>query len=483
MLFNSLHFVIYFIIVTWVYFILPFNRRWLWLLIVSCYFYMVFVPYYILILLFTIIIDYIAGIQIEQATNQRKRRTFLIASIVANIGCLVFFKYYNFANENLTFLLDKLGVHNPIPILHIILPIGLSFHTFQALSYTIEVYKGNFKAERHLGIYALYVMFYPQLVAGPIERPQNVLHQFYEKFDFDEYRVYSGLRIMMWGMFKKVFIADRLALLVDTVFNNPEGQNGLTYFIATLFFTIQIYCDFSGYSDIALGAAKVMGFKLMQNFNTPYLATSISNFWSRWHISLSTWFRDYVYIPLGGNRVSKTRRYYNTFIVFMLSGLWHGANWTFVAWGGLHGFYLLIENMLLSSIPSKAFSLRITFLKPIFVFFIVMLAWIYFRATTITEANKIIATIASDFVPQIIIFFSGRFNFYGLRGIDISSISISFLIIIFLIVVEKKYGAFVLDQFALNTKRKSIRWGIYYLLLVLILFSNNIAQTFIYFQF
>jgi D-alanyl-lipoteichoic acid acyltransferase DltB (MBOAT superfamily) len=444
---------------------------------------MVFVPYYILILLFTIIIDYIAGIQIEQATNQRKRRTFLIASIVANIGCLVFFKYYNFANENLTFLLDKLGVHNPIPILHIILPIGLSFHTFQALSYTIEVYKGNFKAERHLGIYALYVMFYPQLVAGPIERPQNVLHQFYEKFDFDEYRVYSGLRIMMWGMFKKVFIADRLALLVDTVFNNPEGQNGLTYFIATLFFTIQIYCDFSGYSDIALGAAKVMGFKLMQNFNTPYLATSISNFWSRWHISLSTWFRDYVYIPLGGNRVSKTRRYYNTFIVFMLSGLWHGANWTFVAWGGLHGFYLLIENMLLSSISSKAFSLRITFLKPIFVFFIVMLAWIYFRATTITEANKIIATIASDFVPQIIIFFSGRFNFYGLRGIDISSISISFLIIIFLIVVEKKYGAFVLDQFALNTKRKSIRWGIYYLLLVLILFSNNIAQTFIYFQF
>src|SRR5678815_1064118 len=227
------------------------------------------------------------------------------------------------------------GISNPVPFLKIILPIGLSFHTFQAMSYTIEVYRGNQKAERNFGIYALYVMFYPQLVAGPIERPQNLLHQFYENHKFDYERVVNGLKLILWGFFKKLVIADRLALYVGAVYNNPTHHTGLSFIMATIFFAFQIYCDFSGYSDIAIGAAKVMGFKLMTNFNRPYFARSISEFWKRWHISLSTWFKDYLYISLGGNRVSVPRWYFNLFIVFLVSGLWHGANWTYIIWGCL----------------------------------------------------------------------------------------------------------------------------------------------------
>jgi D-alanyl-lipoteichoic acid acyltransferase DltB (MBOAT superfamily) len=284
---------------------------------------MVFVPVYILILGGTIIIDYYAGILLEN-TEGKKRKVFLIASLIANIGVLAVFKYYNFLNNNLSVLLNSFGYKNSIPNLGILLPIGLSFHTFQAMSYTIEVYRRKQKAERHFGIYALYVMFYPQLVAGPIERPQNMLHQFYEKHYFDFERIIDGLKLMLWGLFIKLVIADRLAIFVNAVYNNPEKHSGLTLAIATIFFAFQIYCDFSGYSNIAIGAARVMGFKLMTNFNRPYFSRSIAEFWKRWHISLSTWFSDYLYIPLGGNRVSVPRWYFNLFFVFLVSGLWHG---------------------------------------------------------------------------------------------------------------------------------------------------------------
>ena len=306
MLFNSIHFIVFFIVVTSAYFALPYKYRWVLLLSASCYFYMAFVPVFILILVFTIIVDYFAGIFIEQSDG-KKRKLFLIASLIANIGVLVVFKYYNFMNENFTFLLKGFALENPLPFLKILLPIGLSFHTFQAMSYTIEVYRGNHKAERHFGIYALYVMFYPQLVAGPIERPQNILGQFYEKHDFDYDRVVNGLRLMLWGFFKKIVIADRLAVFVNEVYNQPNEYNGGAIWLSTFFFAIQIYCDFSGYTDIARGAARVMGYELLLNFNRPYFATSIKEFWSRWHISLSTWFRDYLYIPLGGNRVGVFR--------------------------------------------------------------------------------------------------------------------------------------------------------------------------------
>ena len=321
----------------------------------------------------------------------------MILSLIANIGVLVVFKYFNFINENISQVLVHVGVQNPIPFLKILLPIGLSFHTFQAMSYTIEVYRGNQKAERHFGIYALYVMFYPQLVAGPIERPQNIIHQFYEPKKFEYNNVSAGLKQMLWGFFKKVVIADRLAIGVDEVYNHLDSYTGIALIIATIFFAIQIYCDFSGYSDIALGAAKVMGFTLMVNFNRPYASRSISEFWTRWHISLSSWFKDYLYIPLGGNRVKVSRLYFNLFIVFMISGLWHGASWTFIIWGALHGIYLifaLITKNIGVRISDFFKKLKLSFLVNAFnigfVFALITFAWLFFRAKTTHDAFYVV---------------------------------------------------------------------------------------------
>lgn len=402
MLFNSTQFLLFFPIVSVLFFLLPHKFRWSLLLIASCYFYMYFKPIYILILFFTIIIDYFAGILIEEANSKKQRKKFLIASIVANVGVLAIFKYYNFFNENISGLGTIFGFHNSIPNLSILLPIGLSFHTFQAMSYTIEVYRGNQKAERHFGIYALYVMFYPQLVAGPIERPQHILHQFHEKKYFSYQNVVCGLNLMAYGMFKKVVIADRLAEYVNEVYGNPTHYSSIPIIIATIFFSIQIYCDFSGYSDIAIGAAKVMGFNLMENFNRPYLSSTISEFWSRWHISLSSWFRDYVYIPLGGNRTSKFKWYRNLVIIFLLSGLWHGASWNFVIWGAIHASYLIFalttlnirskfsEYIGLNKIPRLNHIIQVTI-----TFFLVSFSWIFFRAKNLDQAIIIINKIKS----------------------------------------------------------------------------------------
>ncbi|MCL4170841.1 UNVERIFIED_CONTAM: hypothetical protein GTU68_036387, partial [Idotea baltica] len=325
MVFNSFAFLIFFPLVTLVYFALPHKYRWWLLLAASCFFYAWFKVEYLLILVFTIIVDYFAGLWIERSEG-KKRKWALIISIIANVGVLAVFKYANFVLDSANAVLFRMG-QGTFDLWDILLPIGLSFHTFQAMSYTIEVYRGRVPAEHNIFRYALYVMFYPQLVAGPIERPQNVIHQFYEEHKFDYQRVISGLRLMLWGMFKKVVIADRLAVFVDLVYDNPNAYSGFPIIVATVFFGIQIFCDFSGYTDIGLGAARVMGFDLMKNFDRPYFSKSISEFWRRWHISLSSWFKDYVYIPLGGNRVSESRRYFNLFLVFMISGLWHGASW------------------------------------------------------------------------------------------------------------------------------------------------------------
>ena len=360
---------------------------------------MAFIPVYILILGFTIVVDYFAGILLE-TTEGKKRKYWLIASLIANIGVLAVFKYFNFLNDNLSILLNSVGYQNHIPHLGILLPIGLSFHTFQAMSYTIEVYRGHQKAERNFGIYALYVMFYPQLVAGPIERPQNLIHQFYEKHTFEYERVVEGLKMMLWGFFMKLVVADRLAIYVNSVYNNVGHHSGITFIVATVFFAFQIYCDFAGYSNIAIGAAKVMGFSLMTNFNRPYFSRSISEFWKRWHISLSTWFKDYLYISLGGNRVSIPRWYLNLFIVFTISGLWHGANWTYIIWGAINGFYLVFAivtekwrkrfNALiyLDRIPRlhNVLQISITFILACF-------AWVFFRANTTEDAFTIVKNI------------------------------------------------------------------------------------------
>ena len=389
MLFNSFEFIcIFFPLVTGLYFALPHRWRWLLLLVASCWFYMAFVPVYILILAFTIGVDYVAGIWIERSEG-RKRKLLLTASIIANVGVLAFFKYFNFLNESIAAVVRGLGFHYGVPDLGIILPIGLSFHTFQSLSYTIEVYRRHYPAERNPGIFALYVMFYPQLVAGPIERPQALLPQFHARKKFNADDLQYGLTRMAFGFFKKVVVADRLAPYVDAVYADIPGSNGITVLVATIFFAVQIYCDFSGYSDIAIGAARVMGFRLMENFTRPYLSSSVSEFWGRWHISLSSWFRDYLYIPLGGNRVVRWRWYYNLMIVFLASGLWHGAAWTYVIWGGLHGAYLIaaialkpatgrISNFLPGQL-NKAIGILTTCT-------LVTLAWVFFRAHSAADA-------------------------------------------------------------------------------------------------
>ena len=404
MLFNSAQFLIFFPLVTALYFLVPHRMRWLLLLAASCFFYMAFVPEYILILGFTIVIDYAAGIVIANSQGAR-RKQWLVASLVANIGVLVLFKYFNFIGDIVSTTVNALMGGRVVDIaLSIVLPIGLSFHTFQSMSYTIEVYRGRQTAEHHFGIYALYVMFYPQLVAGPIERPQHMLHQFRERHTFDYPRVRDGLQLMAWGMFKKVVIADRLAIAVNQVFGHYLSYDGPTFGLATIFFAFQIFCDFSGYSDIAIGSAQVMGFTLMQNFRRPYHARSIADFWTRWHISLSSWFRDYLYIPLGGNRVAKWRWQLNLLIVFLVSGLWHGAQWTFVAWGALHGFYLLAGIWLapltgrltkltgLDRIPRLRVDLQI-----LITFMLVCYAWIFFRADGISQALYISAHLFSGY--------------------------------------------------------------------------------------
>ena len=382
MVFNSLQFLVFFGIVTSAYFLLAHKYRWALLLLASCYFYMAFVPIYLGILGLTIVIDYFAGIYLERFQGGAKK-IFLGCSLLANLGVLAVFKYYFFFSDNFNFLANYFSLPVHFPVFNFLLPIGLSFHTFQAMSYTIEVYRGNQKAERNFGIYSLYVMFYPQLVAGPIERPQNLIHQFYEKYVWDTARVKSGLLQMMQGFFKKVVIADRLAMVVDPAYANLSNQSSLNLIIASIFYSFQIYCDFSGYSDIAIGASRVMGFKLMNNFNAPYTAKSIPDFWRRWHISLSTWFKDYVYFSLGGNRVSVPRWYINIMIVFILSGFWHGASWNFVIWGALHGLFQLMGLTLNRVFPHLAAdqlrSVAGIWMYRLFTFLLVTIAWVFFR--------------------------------------------------------------------------------------------------------
>ena len=490
MLFNSIHFLIFFPIVTAGYFLLPHRVRWIWLLAASCYFYMVFRPVYILILAFTILIDYIAGLWISRSTG-RRRRWALILSIAANVGVLAFFKYFNFLNHNLDALLAHIGRPDPIPFLNILLPVGLSFHTFQSLSYTIEVYRGNQAPERHMGLFALYVMYYPQLVAGPIERPQQMLPQLPAHHEFDYARVTAGLKLMLWGMLKKVVIADRLASFVSPVYDSPASYPGISICIATLFFAFQIYCDFSGYTDIALGSSQVMGITLMRNFRRPYFSTSIAEFWRRWHISLSSWFRDYVYISMGGNRTGPIGHFRNLMTTFLLSGLWHGANWTYVAWGGLNGLYLTIESLaravrvrLVGEVrraPSQAYLV----LRWAITFSAICLAWIPFRAKTMTDAWYMISHLTSGFAALPTALREKTFQrSYILLLQDKNEFVIALAGITGLILIEWMQSRGSIRE-RLAALPAWTRWSVYYGAVAAVLFLGafNKVQEFIYFQF
>lgn len=482
MLFNSFQFLLFFPIVTVIYFLLPQKYRWFHLLIASCIFYTAFIPVYIFILFFTIVIDYFAGLMISKSEGKR-RKFFLVLSIVANVSVLAVFKYYNFFIDNINGFAKVLHL-NMIPWNHfsIILPIGLSFHTFQAMSYTIEVYKGRYPPEKNFGMYALYVMFYPQLVAGPIERPQNVLPQLHRYHAFDYSKLVMGLRLILWGLFKKVVIADRLALMVNEVYNHVDHYTGFAYVIATILFGIQIYCDFSGYSDIAIGTARVMGIDLMVNFRRPYFSHTVSEFWKRWHISLSTWFRDYVYIPLGGNRGSKFKTFRNLFLVFLISGFWHGANWTFVIWGALHGTYLIVSLLLHRVFPSLT---RNNLINIVITFLLVQFAWIFFRANTLHDATTIISHLGTSGAG------SSYWNLLSedhmgnklYLGVPLWKFASSLLLIPLLFLadwmLEKN-----LDQDLLESRPMPLKWAVYYIMIIVILvFGVFDTNQFIYFQF
>lgn len=481
MLFNSLDFLVFFPVVTIAYFAMPHKFRWLWLLIASCYFYMAFVWYYILILGLTISIDYFAGIQIEKSQG-RRRKLFLQISVLSTCLILFIFKYFNFFNENFAAVANYFHWSYPIGALSLILPIGLSFHTFQSLSYVFEVYRGNQRAEKNFGIYSLYVMFYPQLVAGPIERPQNLLHQFREPHYFEYERVKSGLLLILWGMFKKVVVADRLSEYVGVVYNHHEHFKGLPVLMAIYCFSVQLYCDFSGYSDIAIGTARVMGFKLMTNFNMPYFSKSISEFWKRWHISLFSWFRDYLYAPLRGKRASKFRKRYSLIITFITSGLWHGAAWNYVTYGTLNGVALVVEESTLKK--RKKFLTRIgmervpklhRFLQVFITFHILLFFSVFFRGGNIKSSVEILGSIAGP---------------YGFRNIFIPGVKeVEVYLCLFWMISLMGFEKIVslshpyVDSYILS-KPKLIRWVFYFVIFVSIIILGSFGfNEFIYFQF
>ena len=464
MLFNSLQFLVFFAFVISLYYALPHRSRWFLLLLSSSYFYMVFVPEYVLILFGVILIDYLAAFLIDK-NKGFLRKFFLGLSLTTNLGILCYFKYYNFFLENISILLNSFHASNPLPYINVILPIGLSFHTFQAMSYTIEVYRGNQKPEKHLGIYSLYVLFFPQLVAGPIERPQNLLPQFKREQIYSKLNLRKGLLLMAWGFFKKVVIADRLAVVVDNCYANIYGHSASDLWLATFFYSIQIYCDFSGYSDIAIGAAKTMGIDLMENFKNPYLSYSLSEFWRRWHISLSTWFRDYIYIPRGGNKVNLRKFCFSILLVFLLSGLWHGAKYTFLVWALIHAMFLIFERLLRGKEePNTKLITRI--IKAIYVLIITSIAWIFFRSQSITEALALMGRL-----------FSINVNHWLTIPMNLNELIFSFILIAILLICENPIKTFQIET---NKKYYSVLW---LLIVFCYLFGVFNYKQFIYFQF
>ena len=414
MLFNSLGYAIFLPIVFVLYWAISHKYRWILLLVASYYFYMSWNPKYVLLILLTTAVSYGCGILVENVLEgrekgsdayieaQKKARLYIVLALVVCLGVLFFFKYFNFLSESVCSILSAVAIPLHPVTLKLLLPVGISFYTFQSLSYVIDVYKGEVKAQRNFGKYALFISFFPQLVAGPIERTKNLMPQLFEDRPFDEQKAVLGLRLMLIGFFKKLILSDALARYVDKIYEHATYYYGLTLIIATILFTFQIYCDFSGYSDIAIGTAKLLNIDLMKNFDSPYLSCSIRQFWGRWHISLSTWFRDYVYIPMGGSRVKKSRHIFNTIFTMLVSGLWHGADWSFVVWGGLHGIYQVIEgflkkgplkNIFAHSFEGKENSLQARlyfFGQGIVTFGLVSFAWIFFRANSMQDAVYIV---------------------------------------------------------------------------------------------
>ncbi len=488
MLFNSIEFLIFFPVVACAYFLIPHRFRWALLLVASYLFYASWRAEYLVLILASTVVDFLAGLMMAKYPTREGRGKFLAASLVCNLGLLFTFKYFNFFSGNANVAMESLGLSYALPAVDLVLPVGISFYTFQTLSYTIEVYWGTQEPERRPGIFALYVAFFPQLVAGPIERSKRLLPQFLERHNFDARRATQGLRLILFGMFKKVVVADRLAPFVDEIYGSPTEHTGPVLLLATVFFTFQIYCDFSGYSDIAIGTARIMGFDLMLNFKRPYAARSISDFWKRWHISLSTWFRDYVYLPLGGNRVALLRWTLNILAVFIISGLWHGANTTFLVWGALHGTYYLVSRATarLRKATVRLSGLHHTprihaVLQVLFIFTIVSVGWVFFRAHTLSDAAFILWSLPSGWDGLI----TGETweQLTASAGMPFTEWWLAFACIGALIIVEKLHGDEGLSAM-LDRWPTWLRW-LAYLGTTMAIFNLGAIQDvpFIYFQF
>lgn len=478
MLFNSLHYAVFLPIVFAVYWLMPSKLRWTVLFVASYYFYMCWNVKYVVLILFTTVVSYFAGLLISKSDSKIKSKILLTVTLVSCFGVLFVFKYFNFFSESLFDLLTSMSLNVNLRTLNLLLPVGISFYTFQTLSYVIDVYRGDVEAEKNFGIYATFVAFFPQLVAGPIERSGNLLPQIRQEHTFSYEQATYGLKLMAWGFFKKMVVADNLAVFVDRVYNNIDLYNGFSLILATVFFSVQIYCDFSGYSDIARGSAKLLGIELMENFRSPYFSGSIKEFWSRWHISLSTWFKDYLYIPLGGNRVSKPRHYLNLLITFLVSGLWHGANWTFVIWGGIHGIVQVLENILhIKSQKKNGFT---KFVSGCFVFAFAAFAWIFFRAQNISDAFYVLSNMFNGISSPISYLYDG-FEAIGMSPGELA-VTLGFY---FAPLALYDYFSTKTDVIAwVSNRNKVLRHIIYGAVVAVVLFLHAIGEvSFVYFQF
>ena len=482
MSFNSIDFAVFLPIVFILYWFIfkgELKKQNLLVLVSSYLFYGWWDWRFLSLILFSTIVDYLIGLKIAKESNHSTRKTFLFLSIFCNLGLLGIFKYYNFFLDNLIFAFSFFGRSLRFDSLQIILPVGISFYTFQTMSYTIDIYRKKLEPTKSFIAFAAFVSFFPQLVAGPIERASNLLPQFHKKRLFNYNGATDGLRQILWGFFKKIVIADNCATYVNLIFENSDTLSGSTLVLGAFLFTFQIYGDFSGYSDIAIGTARLFGFDLKQNFAFPYFSRDIAEFWRRWHISLSTWFRDYLYIPLGGSRGGTWMKIRNTFIIFLVSGFWHGANWTFIAWGALNAFYflpllLLQRNRINLDVVAKDkyFPSVLELGMMLFTFCITLLAWIFFRADSISHALNYISTIFS-----VSLFTTPSYA---------SMKMLTYLFFIVILVVIEWFGRE--KEHALQLKDSSkisrvFRWILYYMIIIILLIYPSGEQEFIYFQF
>lgn len=485
MLFNSAEFLVFFAVVASGYFVLPHRARWVWLLAASYFFYGSWRVEYLGLILISTAVDYGVGLGFDRTRNPGARRGLLALSLAVNLGLLFTFKYFNFFVSSLESVLDAAGMEYLVPHLSVLLPVGISFYTFQTLSYTLDVYRGRIPVERHAGRFALFVAFFPQLVAGPIERARRLLPQLARRHDFEYARARSGLMLMLWGLFKKMVIADRLGVVVDFVYGAPERCPGPLLALGTVFFAFQIYCDFSGYTDIARGCARVLGIELMKNFDRPYVARSIADFWRRWHVSLTSWFRDYVYVPLGGNRSGRRRWIINVIAVFLISGLWHGANWTFIIWGALHATFYFVERLWSTgegdAQRTRAFSIVQDTLRLACTFFLVCIAWVFFRAESISDAWYVLRSMAHGWLQRSS--YADTLSLIPAMDLSTAAFFISGALIVFLVGVETYQGDRDIED-VLAAQPPWLRWSVY-IALVMAIWNLGITHEtpFVYFQF